>query len=742
MGKKKANGKKPPSGGRGGGSSQGRSHAHARDCGREDARPSTSTSRTGSGNNSNRKARGKRKRHRHHSHLDGGAAAAGASSSSSAWVMDDVMEQLRKQRARAKKEKETSSAGESAANRCNSPREEEGKEKNSTMGNFRYDPIKKGYFPVSSRRYSPNDAAPIGDCYFPDDDSKTRLEDEFDGDNMTMGNNVEQMALRMSTGHCANVNRVKNSNYSNHRIIFHAYHMANEFTNFSVFRHRLKSEMASTLLFTSGIHLRPAVQRRTIPGEFGGGEIWQSLLEPLPCGFESHSSEGGHTRPIPVDCLCKHELHPSARTFDVLESSSGQGELPHVVTIIGGGSNGSNLFYRNNRPGSDSPFALQVSPATNRSEVLSSARRHQCVRFAPFMAESRLRNNTSVVLGALSTDVVGRGNFSTFSLHRGPTNADVAMPFAAKELRSTEGNHNGIVVNDFVFSPNSTTAAPGLVAFAPAKKKSRPMFLDFETMRVMNLPTGWKHGSEALCVEHLHCANSNSILYGHRNGIVSILDYRANVSIYTSKTTESGSITSLLSLSKVGRPNEFLAKGSFGACRLFDIRKLSNTSGSVKDNRRAPALVHEMFYLGNKPLAQLANASSGCTGMVVDPSATTLISPCMKGGAEASVCLGLWNLTSGNFLRDISLSSDVQEAAVTYINSASTCNGAGDSIEVGHESRGCHVSPGSRCCEVIGANQIGWDNKQIGEGLRAWVKFDPQLPCTDGGAIHNIAIGC
>ena len=718
MGKNKRNGKRP---GRGGerrvGSSLSRSHdSNARNDRHDDT--------TGRGNGIHKAKAGKRKRRHRHHHAGVGPAATGASASTeSTSVMDDVMEQLRKQRARSKAMKEKEET-------CSSSSSGGGEEKRRAMGKFQYDPIRKAYFD-SSKRYNPNDVTTFGDDVCSDDDSKSWPGDGFDVDGMTsMGNDVEDVALRMSTGH--HVNRVKNSKCSSH-VLLQSYHMAGETVNSSMLRrHRLRSEMASTLLFTNGIYFRPAARRVST----GAGELWQSLLEPLPHIAEFCRSEDNHT--IPLDCLCKHELHPSARTFGVLKSNSGRDELPHIVTIIGGGARGSNLFYRPNRPLLDGPFALRELQEANGSTNPSSRspRRYHCVRFAPFMAESRLQN--SVVVGALSADIHGHDTYSTFTLHRGPTNNDVTMPFLTKELRFSA--MDGTMMNDFVFSPNSTSAAPGFVAFAPAlpsqrKKKYRPTFLDFQSMQLMTRSVEWKYRSEALCVEHLNCTNSNGLLYGHRNGSVSILDCREDALMYTSQSTKFGPITSLESLDKVGRPNEFLAKGAFGSIRLFDIRKLSNNN--AKDNRVAPALVHEMFYLDTKPSQRLANASSGCTGMAVDSNGTTLISPSMKGGgAEPSVCLGVWNLSSGAFLREISLSSiGVCEPAVHF------SNGTRNEARIGNKCSDNRASLGSRYCEMVSSS---WDMNQIAieekEGLCAWYKFDPHLTCTAGGAIHGITI--
>ena len=683
--------------------------------------------------------KGKRKRRRHPSHLDAGAAAGTACSTSvdaSASAMEDVMEQLRKQRAKGKaaakerEEKAPSCSGEAEGRAADGVGDGE-----RTMGNFRYDPTRKAYFPVSSEGYNPNDV--VGQpsttsssgisCLDTGGPQSSRPDDGFNIDTTTSGNTMDQMALRLSNGR--QVNRGRNNHHCPSRTLLHAHHVASEITSASVLRrHRLRSEMASALHFAGGIHFRPAARRVITEGADGDEMLWQYLLEPLPI---AHSHE--RSTSIATDCLCKHELHPSARTFDVMSSPhGGQRELPHVVTIVGGGSNGNNIHYRESRPESEGPFTMQASRESNSRPTtdLSGARRYHCVRFAPFMVDHDLQNCSSAVMGALSTDAFGGDNCSTLTLHRGPTNADVATPFVTKELHVSHGSANGrieAIMNDFVFSPDGTIAAPGLVAFVPGlscQRKCRPIFLDFETMRTLTQPRGWRFVSEVLCVEHLNRDNSDGFLYGHRNGVVSVLDYRANVLIYTSKTNEFGSIQNLESLAKVGKPNEFLAKGSFGSCRLFDIRKLSNAIDDFTDEQRAPALVHEMFCMDTKPSQRLATASSGCAGMAIDTTGTTLLSPCVKGGEEWEVCLSCHNITSGAFLWEISLAS---------IGGRDGASNAGQ------------TSSGSRYCELIGGatRNTGHSNEPTGGGLGAWVKFDPQLDLSDSacGAIHNISFG-
>ena len=699
--------------------------------------------------------KGKRKRRRHPSHLDAEAAtgttgACSTSADASVPVMEDVMEQLRKQRAKGKaaakeREKASSCSGEAegaAADGVGDNENEDradhssrvgGGEKRRTMGKFRYDPIRRAYFPVSSKGYNPNDvvgqSSSGSSCLDDGGPQASRPNDGFDIDTNTPGNTVDQIALRLSNGR--RVNRGRNNHHCPSRTLLHAHHVASEITSASVLRrHRLRSEMASALHFAGGIHLRPAARRIIPEGTDGDEMLWQPLLEPLPI---AHSHERS-TSSIATDCLCKHELHPSARTFDVMSSPHGdQRELPHVVTIIGGGGNGNNIHYRESRPESEGPFTPQASQESNSRATTDSsgARRYHCVRFAPFMADHHLQNCSSAVMGALSTDAFGGDNCSTLTLHRGPTNADVATPFVTKELHVSHGSANGRIdamMNDFVFSPDGTIAAPGLVAFAPGlsskRRGNRPIFLDFETMQTLTQPKEWRFVSEALCVEHLNRDNSDGFVYGHRNGVVSILDYRANVLIYTSKANEFGSIQTLESLSKVGKPNEFLAKGSFGSCRLFDIRKLSNAIDDFTDEQRAPALVHEMFCMDTKPSQRLATASSGCVGMAIDTTGTTLLSPCVKGGEEWEVCLGFWNLSSGAFLREISLAS---------VGGREGASNAGQ------------ISSGSRYCELIGgATRNTWHNNEpTGGGLGAWVKFDPQLDLSGsaGGAIHNVSFG-
>ena len=435
------------------------------------------------------------------------------------------------------------------------------KPKLKAMGNYRYDPIRGAYFPVSSmRRYDPHGVRDFGTGSKDGEKGvavKTdnrRMNGNSDSSNrMVVDSNISKAAVRMSTcpilanvimGPTTKTKRRRNAMGP----MVHVYQAAYEVTASARRRRDLRSEMASALLASGNVGLVPSV-RRVVVGGGGAGSTsgsatsnttggvgvaggtrsseaaamgrrpgpgtddrgmsnahasclsryrWVSLLKPLPRHVESR-------RGTPLDCGCKEELHPSARTFDVMDmictaigdTYQVNDTTPHIVTITGGRDK-SSLCYRGAQSMSESPYSLSA----NDNEVLNPSNDwvYNSVRFAPFMsADGAL---PTAIFGALSSSSSSSGrsqeNFSRFTLHRGgPHDADTATPFVSADLKLSEGQSydddiGPALMNDFVFNPGSSSSAPGIVAFAPGKcfgkQQYRPSFLDFERMRFITQP--------------------------------------------------------------------------------------------------------------------------------------------------------------------------------------------------------------------------------------------------------------
>eukprot|EP00957_Ditylum_brightwellii_P150256 11442805-Ditylum_brightwellii.AAC.1 len=111
--------------------------------------------------------------------------------------------------------------------------------------------------------------------------------------------------------------------------------------------------------------------------------------------------------------------------------------------------------------------------------------------------------------------------------------------------------------------------------------------------------SSWGHcASDALCVEYHDNDRCDTIMYGHRNGNISLLDCRSGSfssiikPVHSSRRSHQqmdecfGSVTSIQSL---GSGESIIAKGSFGSLRVFDIRRLG-TAKHGRDSSSHPLL--------------------------------------------------------------------------------------------------------------------------------------------------------
>lgn len=141
--------------------------------------------------------------------------------------------------------------------------------------------------------------------------------------------------------------------------------------------------------------------------------------------------------------------------------------------------------------------------------------------------------------------------------------------------------------------------------------------------------------SDALCVEFTD--STANALYGHRNGSLSLVDFRyQSASVVFSGTKKGpGSVTGISLLD-----NFVLAKHS-GSIGVFDIRRMG--SG-------------QLWSLTVESGDIQPNKSSCCTGIAVDPTGNYCISPYINARNEAHV--GIWSLHTGNFVGSRQLTSE------------------------------------------------------------------------------------
>lgn len=176
------------------------------------------------------------------------------------------------------------------------------------------------------------------------------------------------------------------------------------------------------------------------------------------------------------------------------------------------------------------------------------------------------------------------------------------------------------------------------VVFAHTKQthygmnQSRICCLDMDAGRI-NQNVIQHDRSEILCLQYL----GNHLLCGHRDGSVSLHDDRLRNLSCQSNLPDFGSATNIQPLRD---GNTFVVKGSFGSCQIIDARKLGDESQRVApliDLRVPVSMVHD-------------TNSTRCTGVVVDPTETLVVSPF---AGNDNVSFALWCTKTGRFLRSI-----------------------------------------------------------------------------------------
>jgi hypothetical protein len=148
--------------------------------------------------------------------------------------------------------------------------------------------------------------------------------------------------------------------------------------------------------------------------------------------------------------------------------------------------------------------------------------------------------------------------------------------------------------------------------------------------------------SDAFCVNFL---SEHLILFGHRNGSVSMYDTRRDsVEKVWPQDLDRGPAMSIVPL-KNGFT--FLAKHMMaGSCQCFDIRALSgsdNYQRALLQDLQLPIETANRMY------------SSHCSGVAVDPDEAVMIMPFCDNNRRG--CFGLWSLLNGHFIGSRAISA-------------------------------------------------------------------------------------
>ena len=193
---------------------------------------------------------------------------------------------------------------------------------------------------------------------------------------------------------------------------------------------------------------------------------------------------------------------------------------------------------------------------------------------------------------------------------------------------------------------------PGMVAFAHGgDTKVGTSFLDLSTGEYLSVRENWVR-SDPLCVQFRRNNDVNQVLYGHRNGSISLVDSRSLDALCAVGVDFSGaSFGSATTLRSLQKDNLVLAKGSFGSCRIFDIRRFrSSTATGPKDREKS------MLLELTAPTSLVHQTKSvRCVGLAMDPTETVAISP--FAGQNDDVLLAVWSISTGRLLRTINVDS-------------------------------------------------------------------------------------
>ena len=311
---------------------------------------------------------------------------------------------------------------------------------------------------------------------------------------------------------------------------------------------------------------------------------------------------------MPWDLSCKISLHSSSRTFDVQQGAD-HSRLPDIATLVDGGTF-VRMAQANPRVWNE-PNNMNLFGARNTSFEADNG--NVMLRFAP-----RDSNNFP--------------NIARLNKSR-PGKMDVVnvQPTQSSSLRVDVSCCD---CNDIAFHP---LFGRGNFEIAVAPRICRNTSLvtlhrDIHSGTSFDLRTSLFSRSDTLCVEYL---NDRIILFGHRNGSISMFDDRMDhIQLAASAHMQGGSTTSILPLQN---GYMLLAKKSFGSCHLFDIRKMSEKKDSTM-----------VWHL--QPPTDTANStlSFSCSGVAVDPTQTFAISPFADSRRRGH--FAVWSLINGSLL--------------------------------------------------------------------------------------------
>ena len=288
---------------------------------------------------------------------------------------------------------------------------------------------------------------------------------------------------------------------------------------------------------------------------------------------------------------------------------------------------------------------------------------------------------------------------------------------------------------------------PGIIAFAHSGKTNGASILDVATKTLIGNYDS--HSSETLCVQFRKNNDKNQILYGHRNGGLSMRDIRypqeaasyggTGIGIGPSSSSSSpqssfGSTTSIQSLQR--DDNLVVMKGSFGSSRIVDLRRLSSNNSQSQQKPSSAATLLELELPDSLHVHR--TKSVRCTGLAIDPTENIIVTTFVNCSNE--IQFALMDIVTGRFLRTLSLSGSSSDG----INGGNvkSSNGALDDVPVF-----CELSSIiTKGYEMIYSDKDDDDDddalpiriSSAGSSWGLWFKTGSLAGPAVGGGIHHI----
>ena len=406
-----------------------------------------------------------------------------------------------------------------------------------------------------------------------------------------------------------------------------------------------------------GSEVSPIPQQRTICREMVGFSSF----------FKRMTVESGLNKPqsaMTSDLVCKPFLHPSSRTFDATMDSTGT--MLNTITI-----ERRNTVCAKYNWGVSGDFSTLVLPTW--CQIVN-------VRNLP------LYRSSETATGRIYSGLLVQSSEDRRS--------ETPSSFALLDMAS-EGEDCKVVLesgfpdsfpNDFAINEdNLIMFAPScLNRNSPAKLYKLPLSSFENPMEesVLDHKSGFPM-SDAFCINTCTSASAmrSCFVMGHRSGQLSLLDSRTpNLVCRSTERIEEfhdgfGAVTALNALSN---GNEILAKGSFGDCRLYDIRLMGTASpGGLRSQhspkRRMDSAVVRALQLPTVFDSVRSKMSQYCNGVTTVEGESMVIAPLLDQSEEP--CFGCWSLRSGQWIgqrqispsqsRTASLSNDPTVASST-----------------------------------------------------------------------------